>query len=121
MVDLQTLNSYDVVAYRDVHPDPPEALQRYMDAGMLLFRDANWSPDFPSSAAVLASIYAQDMEQPVDGVIAVDGVLAQQVVAALGPLDVPGYDGQVTGDTVLAEAQAFCGGSAGDDVTARPQ
>jgi hypothetical protein len=107
VADLRTMNSYDVDTYREEHPDPPEALARYMDAGMLLFRDANWSPDFPSSAAVLASIYAQDMQEPVDGVIAVDGVTAQLMVAALGSLQEPGYDVQVTAESVLSDVVAY--------------
>lgn len=99
--------SSDVEAYRVVHPLPPSPLQRYMGAGILLFRDANWSPDYPASAEVLASLFQADVGDRVDGVLAIDTYLAQLVLAALGPLSIPQYNVTVTADNVMDTTAAF--------------
>jgi hypothetical protein len=104
---IRYMNSYDVEAYHAVHPLPPQALQRYMQAGVLLFRDGNWSPDFPTTAEVLASLYLLDMGEAVNGVVAIDSVLVQWVLEALGPIHIPDYDVTVTAENVLDVAVTF--------------
>ena len=92
-------SSQDIEAYYEVHPTPPIPLQTYMGASVLLMRDANWSPDFSSSAAVMASLYEMDTEKSIDGVIAIDMDFLQLVLDAVGGIDVEGYDGvEVTGE-----------------------
>lgn len=93
-------NSKDIEAYRAAHPAPPEALGRIMGASILLLRDANWSPDFPTSAEVIASLYELDMETPVHGVIAVDPTLGALLLEALGPLEMPDYGVRITADNL---------------------
>ena len=39
------------------NPTPPEGLFWYLWMGNLLFRDSNWNPHFPASAAKVAEIY----------------------------------------------------------------
>src|SRR5262245_6528586 len=39
------------------YPRPPQPLQDYMDAPKWLLRDSNWSPDFPSTAALAQALY----------------------------------------------------------------
>ena len=51
------------------NPEPPEGLFWYLWMGRLLFRDANWNPHFPSSAAKVADLYSLGMGVHVDGVI----------------------------------------------------
>ena len=107
LVSLDYLNSYDVEAYRSVHPSPPAPLRKYMGAGVLLFRDANWSPDFPTSAEVLASLFQLDVGEHVDGVVALDTIFARLLLAALGPVPVPRYDVIVTADNVVDTTVGF--------------
>ena len=107
LVSARYMNSYDVEAYRSAHPPPPSPLREYMQAGVLLFRDANWSPDYPTSAEVLASLYQLDMEEEVDGVIAIDTSFVRLLLAALGPLSVPKYNVTITADNVVETTIAF--------------
>ncbi len=101
------MNSYDVESYRQPHPPAPEAMQVHMDAGVLLFRDANWSPDYPASAEVLAALYRADMGEPVAGIVAIDTTFVKLLLAALGPIHVPQYDVTVTADNVVETAIGF--------------
>jgi hypothetical protein len=90
------------------HPLPPEPLARYMWAGALLLRDANWSPDFPTSAEVIASLYQQAQNAPLlDGVIAADLNAVKLLVDALAPIRVPGYGAPLTGDNVMDILQQY--------------
>jgi len=54
------------------YPAPPEPLQRYMLSELWVIRDANWSPDFPTSAQAIRDLYALGQGQAVDGLVAFD-------------------------------------------------
>jgi hypothetical protein len=96
-------DSYAVDALCDVaaHPPAPQPLREYMWAPALVFRDANWSPDFPSSAATASSIYRLCGGADVDGVVAMDLDAVALLLGALGPLQPEGYPEPVTSDTLL--------------------
>jgi len=111
-------DSYQVSDYATkAHPAPPAPLARYMWAGVLLLRDANWSPDFRTSAEVITSLYQlnRDAAGPadaaeamsLDGVIAVDLTAIGWLVGAIGPLQLEGYPETVTGDNVLTLLQRY--------------
>lgn len=96
-------DSYQVDAACDLwaHPPAPEPLRRYMWAPVLVFRDANWSPDFPSSAVVAMSIYRMCQSSDVNGVIAIDLDGVSALLQGLGPLQPEGYPAAVTAETLL--------------------
>ena len=75
---------------------PPEPLFKYMQAGVWLFRDTNWSPDFPTSARVAEDFYQMGQGVSVDGVIAIDEAGLRSVVKALGPIYVQGVAEPIT-------------------------
>jgi len=66
-----------------------------------LMRDANWYPDFPTSAQVARDLYQLDQGVLVDGVIAVDLTAMQSFVGALEPIHLEEYDEEVTEANVL--------------------
>ena len=90
--ELHFQDSYAVDDLTRPHPPPPDPLRRQMGAGMLLLRDANWWPDFPTSAQRIADLYRQDQGRVVDGVVAVDLTTLRLFLQAIGPVQVPGYD-----------------------------
>lgn len=102
IVDLRVSDSYAVDNYNKPHPEPPVALREQMGAPILVLRDSNWSPDFPTSADVARALFLQDREIATDGTIAIDLEAVRLLVSALGPLDVPGMSGQVTAGNVIA-------------------
>ncbi len=83
------------------HETPPDSMYRVLWAEMWLFRDANWSPDFPTSAQVAEDILRRDQGIAVDGVIAVDQQALQWLVGALAPLEVASRDESVDATNVL--------------------
>jgi hypothetical protein len=70
------------------HPYPrlPLPFQQIMGDGIWLFRDANWSPDWPSAARQAADLYQIGRGLSPDGVIAIDQRAVQLLVGSLAPL-----------------------------------
>jgi hypothetical protein len=101
IVQFDFRDSYAVDDLSQPHPDAPEALERYMLAQIWLMRDANWYPDFPTSAQVARDLYQLDQGVLVDGVIAVDLTAMQSFVGALEPIYLEEYDQEVTEANVL--------------------
>lgn len=99
-------DSYAVDNFQVPHEDAPEAMKRTLLGDMVLFRDANWNPDFPTSARRALAIYARDRGVEAQGVITLDLNALQLLVQAVGPLVVEGVDTPVTGDNVLRVIQA---------------
>jgi len=59
-----------------------------MGSQLWLFRDANWSPDFPTSAHKAAELYTYGLGVPVDGVIGLNQKTVQAIIEAIGPIEV---------------------------------
>jgi hypothetical protein len=102
VTNAQFEDSYTVDDLSQPHPLAPDPLRRHMGAGMLVLRDANWWPDFPTSAEKMAKLYLQDQGGSVDGVITVDLIALELLLAALDPIEVPGYDQPITKQNLQA-------------------
>ena len=116
IADLQVEDSYAVDDFSQPYPEPPAPLRKYMLADLWVFRDSNWSPDFPTSARAAIDLYAISRDADVDGVIALDQYTIRALVASLGPLQVEGFDNLVTGENVIGLArEAWAPGQDGAD------
>ncbi|MFH1142198.1 MAG: DUF4012 domain-containing protein, partial [Candidatus Uhrbacteria bacterium] len=95
--------SYDLQgSLRDyiIAPEPLQLLNSRWE-----FQDANWFPDFPASANKLTEFYQAAGGPSVDGVIAVNASYMADLIAMLGPVDMPEYDRTITGENFIFEAQ----------------
>lgn len=94
-------DSYTVDDFSRPYPLAPEPLKRFMGLDLLVFRDSNWSPDFPTAVAQALELYrpAHPASSAFDGVLAVDQVAVQRLVGAVGPLEVAGQT--VTEESLL--------------------
>lgn len=99
--ELDFTDSYTIFNPNIDHPLAPPDLEQAMDAQILLFRDANWSADYPTSARVAQALYQLDAGAATDGVVAFDLEATQRIVAALEPLTLPGYPEPITAANVL--------------------
>jgi hypothetical protein len=114
---LEFVDSY-AIARNDVdHPWAPDPLKQYMGIELIFLRDANWSPDFPTTAQLARSLYAQDAGAQVDGVVSIDLRAVELLIGALAPLTVPGADEPVTGENLIAQLQRFWDQPLGTDAT----
>ena len=60
------------------------------------FRQANLSPDFPTTAAVLLRLYEQVRGESLDGVLAMDPIALGELTQGTGPLEAPGWSKAIT-------------------------
>jgi hypothetical protein len=85
------------------YPDPPAPLLRYMNSELWVFRDSNWSPDFPTAARAALDLYRIGQGTSPANVIAFDPELVQGLLTAIGPLSVEGIPYSVTAENVVQE------------------
>ncbi|MCS7261121.1 MAG: DUF4012 domain-containing protein, partial [Anaerolineae bacterium] len=95
-------DSYAVDDLTKPYPEPPEVLRRTMLAELWLFRDTNWSPDFPTSARIAADFYTYGRGVAVDGVVAFDQKALQYLLEGLGPVTISGTGETIHADNVIA-------------------
>ena len=75
--------------------EPPRALADYLlgPEQPWQFADANWSPDYPTSASDALRLYAnQTGDSRFDGVIAITTYTIDELLKVTGPVTVPDYD-----------------------------
>ncbi len=109
IVSIDFVDSYDSsISRTDLSlPRAPQPVQQFMGIEIMLLRDANWSPDFPTTAKIARTIYSQQTGRTIDGVISVDLHAVELVVSALEPLTLPGIEEPLTSATVLERIKQF--------------
>lgn len=113
--ELDFADSYQLYSEKSIYPPAPLPMRKHMDIQLLVMRDANWSPDFPTSARVARALYAQETGVEVDGVFTVDLNAVKLLVGALGALNVPGSDEPITGDNIEQQVIKFWEKPAGSE------
>ncbi len=102
IVTMTFKDSYAVDDFSQPYPAPPDPLRHYMKLDIWVFRDSNWSPDFPTAARQAIALYRPGYPVSIDGVIAVDQEAVRRLVDTIGPLEVEGAEEPVTGETVIS-------------------
>ena len=103
IVELTFQDAYAIDNWQEKPYDlPPQPLQELMLSDLFLFRDANFWPDFPTSAEKAMALYAygQDFDR-LDGLIAFDQRFVQLLVAATGPVYIPEADTTINSENII--------------------
>ena len=85
-LELPKGGSYDVSGITRMRVLPPEPLRILGDTWQ--FHDANWFPDFPTSAQKLRWFYAASGGPSVDAVVAVNATILTSLLDLTGPITV---------------------------------
>lgn len=104
---LDFVDSYRLYSEERQYPPAPLAMRQWMNIHYLLFRDANWSPDLPTTAMLLRTLYREETGVTVDGIVTVDLYALKQIVGALAPLDFPNAPAPLTEENVLTQVKAL--------------
>ncbi|MCY3958968.1 MAG: DUF4012 domain-containing protein [Chloroflexi bacterium] len=94
--DLAYLRSYLVEDPTRPRVPAPPPFRRYQGMRDWNLRDANWHPDFRASADEIQRFLALNNVEPVDGIFAFDQQALGILLAAIGPVEVPGHEVRVT-------------------------
>ncbi|MFH1088262.1 MAG: DUF4012 domain-containing protein [Patescibacteria group bacterium] len=83
-----------------VLPDPLKAITSYYG-----IRDANWEPNFPTSAQTINKLYQQAGGGSVDGMIALTPEVITDILSITGPIDLPQYNLKLSADNFVEKTQ----------------
>lgn len=107
---------YDADGQFSGYIDAPSGIREYTsgDKGLRL-PDANWWPDFPTSAQTMLQFFALGDKRNIAGVVALNLSTAKTILHLTGPLLLPDYQIEVTeenvGEVLRAERSEFFPGS----------
>ncbi len=105
------LQNIALFEYGDKAPNngklPPAAYQSWWPIANWGLRDSNLSADFPTSARLAINTYKYEFQHSVDGVIVFSPFLISRVIAATGPIYVPGYNETITADNVESKLHYY--------------
>ena len=82
---------------------PPKPLQ--LITAEWQFQDANWSPDFPTSAKKIRWFWSKSRQATVDGVIAVNASFIEKLLVLTGPIELPQHGKTIDATNFLLETQ----------------
>lgn len=102
-VDIPQGGSYDVQGQLSAFVAPPQPLTLVNPRWE--FHDANWFPDFPTSASKMMWFYEKSGGPTVDGVIAINATLMPDLLAILGDIEMPEYGRTIDSENFLFETQ----------------
>ena len=82
---------------------PPEPIR--LVRGVWQLQDANWWPDFPTSAQKILWFMEKSGAPSADGVMALNATLVVELLKLTGPISLPQYDKILTSANFLRETQ----------------
>jgi len=106
IIDHQAYSSYQLDKLLSGQVPAPAEVKQYLGESNLYLRDANWDPDFTTSAAQISWFIKKTTNRPIDGVIAMNLYLIRDLIKAIGPLDLPEYN-EVLTDKNIQERMEF--------------
>ncbi|MEZ4710781.1 MAG: DUF4012 domain-containing protein [Caldilineaceae bacterium] len=107
IANMEFSDSYKFQRKDVEYPRAPAPMQRYMGLPLMLLRDANWSPDLPTTAQMIRGIYAQETGDYINGLITVDLHAVRLLIDGLGGLTLPGADETLTGANIVDQIKQF--------------
>ncbi len=96
--------------------EAPTGAKEYLSGGDgLKLRDANWHPDFPTTAQQILTYLAWGKEAGIDGAIAINLPIVEEILDVTGPIYIHDYEQEVTknnfSDVARADRNKFFPGS----------
>ena len=88
------------------HVDPPIPIQQAFGQGWWKLRDANWDPDFTVAAPQITWFFDQGGEK-VDGLVAVNLSLVNNLLQVLGEVKTTDYGEEISAQTFYDLAQKY--------------
>lgn len=107
LIDFEVKDIYSADGQLKGHVEPPSDLKKYLGEAGWYLRDANWDPDFPTSAARAAWFLEKETGRKVDGVIGVNLTFAQQILKAVGEIQLPDYQEKINEANFFERAEYY--------------
>ncbi|MCR4306277.1 MAG: DUF4012 domain-containing protein, partial [Candidatus Daviesbacteria bacterium] len=101
---IEVNDIYAIDGQLSVHIEPPVEIKEDLGQKNFYLRDSNWEPDFPTSARQAEWFYAKETGKSVEGVVALDVSAMEELLAVIGPLDLPDYKERITSENLFERA-----------------
>ena len=88
----------------NLHVEPPKEIKNDLNQKDYFLRDANWEPDFPTSARQIEWFYTKETGERVEGVVALDISAVGDLLSSIGSLDLPDYNEKIDSGNLLEKA-----------------
>ncbi len=105
LIDFEVKDVYSADGQLKGHVEPPEALKKYLGEANWFLRDSNWDPDFSVSAKRASWFLEKETGRVVDGVLGVNLLLAQKILAAVGEIDVVDFGEKINTTNLFERAE----------------
>lgn len=102
-MDIPGGGSYDIKGQLKELVISPEPFHLINSAWQ--FQDSNWFPDFPEAAKKMMWFYEKSGGPSVDGVVAINASLMEELLKIIGPIPMPEYGRVMTADNFIEETQ----------------
>lgn len=83
-----------------ISPDPLHLINPHWE-----FQDANWWPDYPTTAKKIKWFYENAQGMSIDGVISLTSTFMEELIGIFGPIPMPDYGREITNQNFVAETQ----------------
>ncbi|MCJ7804283.1 DUF4012 domain-containing protein, partial [Patescibacteria group bacterium] len=107
LVDFEVKDIYSADGQLKGHVEPPSDLKKYLGEAGWYLRDSNWDPDFPTSAARAAWFLEKETGRKVDGVMAINLTFAQQILKAVGEIQLPDFQEKINEANFFERAEYY--------------
>jgi len=106
--DCREISSVDNLLAGKV--EPPLPIKNFLGEERWYLKDANWDPDYPSSAKKIAWFFEKETGRKVDGVLAINLSGIKRILEVIGKIDLEGLSEDVNFQNVFERAVYFSGG-----------
>ncbi|MFA6474541.1 MAG: DUF4012 domain-containing protein [Patescibacteria group bacterium] len=114
-VEVPSGGVYDLSGQTNLKVQAPQPLRLVMANWNL--QDANWFPDFPTSAKKMLEFYTSAGRTSVDGVVAITPAVLQSFLALTGPVEVKEFKETFTAENFPRKLQEIIKASEAKDYT----
>ena len=97
MIDMSTHSVYTADEKLAGYVEPPEPMTSYLNKESWKLADSNWDPDFPTAAQRAEWFLDKEVDQQVNGVIAIDLEFVKRVLDETLPIRISTVGRQVSG------------------------
>jgi hypothetical protein len=102
-LDIPAGGSYDLQGQQTLRLVSPQPL--HLVNARWEFQDANWYPDFPTSARLISRFYEHAGGSTVDGIITVNSSVMKRLLRVVGPVEMPDYGKVIDAGNFALETQ----------------
>ncbi len=105
---IQDYNIYNTNLFDYGKPgvEAPEPYKNMLGLQQMQLRDANWAPNFPTTAQQIIDLYKlEGGTKDIDGIIAINASVLPEILKIIGPVSIDSIDEELNADNILLALQ----------------